>query len=141
MPDTFTRALEISREVQEPLRGLMPFGINDFVAEIGGLAATLEHLEREYGEFASDLETYASLPEVVTDEGALRYLGVAMRDFNSGHTLLRGMAAQARDGRPVDMEIFRSAFLRAQPFYEAASSIFQQAFGHDFYGMIDQSRS
>ncbi|MBU0980177.1 MAG: hypothetical protein KJ709_05195 [Nanoarchaeota archaeon] len=95
-------------------------------------AASVEHLQK--------VERYSSLPEVSGDIEELHLLGVYFDDYMPQHYLMRGMAADLKDGKPVSQRAAVKAFTDMYGLQMGLEEVLSTRFRHEFLEMIEEAR-
>jgi len=96
--------------------------------------------EKDYREFREDVRIFSELPEVTSNAEELFYIAAFMESFDMNYRMIEILAKMVNMGLPLRKEMFKNAFIETESRYETLHSTIKEAFGQDFYGMVEAAQ-
>ena len=138
--DQFEDALGALRERFAGYKLQMGVCIGKLIIERGLNTLVLEQ-ETWSIDHLCNLERFSMLPQVSGNNDELRFLGVHIQDYMQHHYVIRGMAADVRDGKVVNRKIVTKVIPVLYGFQKGLEDALRMAFSQDYYKMLGESCS
>ena len=98
----------------------------------GDLKGLLLRSEARYGDYLNILEKFSQHPKVNSNEDELGFLGIVMQDYQKNYYALRGMVAEVKDGKQVNLKLLQSTLAALYTIGQCFSIVVPEVFGHYF---------